>query len=122
MRILTYCAVGVRAGRAAQLLQDAGYTRVVNGGGWNHGDERKVLQEQCPGGAQGGAIGGDSTRKGGSLPVGVIVGASCGGVALVLAVAGAVMRCAARTSTAAKYSELSIQADPVQGAWGGGAA
>ena len=34
--IVTYCAVGVRAGRARQALLDAGYTNVTDGGGFEH--------------------------------------------------------------------------------------
>lgn len=43
--IYTYCATGVRAGRAAKVLKAAGYTNVTNGGGYR--TDKETLQAMC---------------------------------------------------------------------------
>ena len=45
--IVTYCAVGVRAGRAQQALLGAGYTNVTDGGGWEHAADVARMEELC---------------------------------------------------------------------------
>ena len=71
--IVTHCYSGGRAGDAAAILTDAGFTDVTNGGGWSTGDAA-TIEANCPMGAGSTSWRWEPSRSIVSIPDGLVQG------------------------------------------------